>query len=487
MNLNTKISRMAKVRKVDGDIGIEIECETKKAIADPYESPTWQLHAEGSLRGHGYEFVLRKPLSVPDSAKALVEWDQAMKKLGVQFVDSKRASVHVHINVQDKRILEVINILCAYWLIEPLLLNIAGEERKGNLFCLGINCADTVHSQLVANLKSGTFFQKFSRDAYRYASINLEALYKFGSLEFRTLRGTQDITLIKTWSSELYSLVENASKYKSPHEMVAIVSAGKHKRFLCSLFSEEFVDKLIKESGYRWRDYINENVPLILDILASRDEWDAKADEVAEKKRLSEQAKLNSTDDHFNSDTWWPQRGRIGGGPLIDGGEVGTLGNRFFQGGDARRWEVWDGMRWKVVTAGEFDRSVPFGRDPNQRYITNYPINPTVVQRRHRELVESGEWIDEIPEELAAQPAINLQTGALNNIIGQTADLVIRDDVVPAVQDMNRQRAIEMMENALRHTRANVAETTTNFNQAWRLQATNWDEMIRPPQEEEEQ
>jgi hypothetical protein len=352
MNLNTKINRMARVKKVEGDVGIEIECEVRKQLTKSWDSRFWTLHSDGSLRNIGYEFVLSRPIKTREIDPALNDWLNNVQYHQLKFVDSKRASVHVHCNVQDYTILEVFNVLASYWLVEPLLLEIAGNERKGNLFCLGINSADTVHSQLITNLKKGQFFQNFSKDSFRYASINLEALYKFGSLEFRIMRGTQDTQLIAKWAKELRSLVDNAKKFKSPHEIIHLVSEGKHKRFLRSLFSEEFVDDLIKATGHSWRNKINENVLLILDILAAKDHWDPAKDEEEEKKRAKEQPhedlQLDIMPQWDNGEPMF-EWGRHGF-PVVAGEEVGRMRS---DGRAVSGFSYWNGLEWQNMNRND--------------------------------------------------------------------------------------------------------------------------------------
>lgn len=345
---------MARVKKVDGDVGIEIECEVRKQLSKVWDSRFWTLHNDGSLRNIGYEFVLSRPIKTREIDPALTDWLNNVQYHQLKFVDSKRASVHVHCNVQDYTILEVFNVLASYWLVEPLLLEIAGNERKGNLFCLGINSADTVHSQLITNLKKGQFFQNFSKDSFRYASINLEALYKFGSLEFRIMRGTQDTQLIAKWAKELRSLVDNAKKFKSPHEIITLVSEGKHKRFLRSLFSEDFVDDLIKATGHSWRNKINENVLLILDVLAAKDHWDPAKDEEDEKKRAkdtnSRQTSLMPLYDNGEEMFEWGSHGF----PFVGGQEVGRMRS------DSRSvsgFSYWNGLEWQPMSRADASRA----------------------------------------------------------------------------------------------------------------------------------
>jgi hypothetical protein len=257
-----------------------------------------------------------------------------------------------------------------------MLLNICGEERKGNLFCLGLDRADTVHSQLVKNLKEHKFFQGFSREAFRYASINLEALYKFGSLEFRSMRGTQDISLIGSWARELHHLVTNAAKAKSPHVFLELLNEGKHKKFLRKLFTESFTDQLIKATGHSWRNILNSRAMYVMDLLHARENWDPIKDEQDEKKGADNRNKVpgvSTRGRYFYVDidgrTWcfdplWDPGPH--GLPIIQGVEVGTV--RTLPATDqpnGRRWQYWDGRSYVTInqTSRMFRQIVGLGHD----------------------------------------------------------------------------------------------------------------------------
>jgi hypothetical protein len=287
MHLNTKVSSLIpRNRKREGDVGIEIEAEFGKARDIAQGFKYWELHDEGSLR-NGIEFVTRGATPIKGLDDVLNELGDFLKNNKIKFIDSKRASVHVHLNVQNFTLLHLYNALCCYWLVEPLLIDYCGAHRKGNLFCLTLPNADAIHSQVCQGLKNFRFFEGFKqRDMYRYSSINLEALYKFGTVEIRTMRCTQDTELIKDWTKNLHRLVHAAKEFNSPTHIADVASKSISEIFLQKFFTKSFIQDL--RSTYRgdFNMAIHENLMYVMDLANSRDHWDPKKDKDEAGKRL---------------------------------------------------------------------------------------------------------------------------------------------------------------------------------------------------------
>lgn len=183
-----------------GDFGIEVEAEGKgmKALATDF----WRSEDDPSLRGRfpdsRIEHVLCQPIVMKDVLPALKELAESQAKAKLNF--SFRTSVHVHVNMHELTYPQILNVIYTYLLLEEPLLNYCGEKRVGNRFCLRLQDAEG----LLESLKKvfcggeGSLFN-IARDSIRYASINLEAIPKYGSIEFRGMRGTLDVGVIHAW------------------------------------------------------------------------------------------------------------------------------------------------------------------------------------------------------------------------------------------------------------------------------------------------
>lgn len=214
---------------VKGDVGVEIEVEGKNL---PNAPKHWRKDQDGSLRGdENAEYVLKEPLSLDQLAIALKYLKLAYKKNESVIDDSVRAGVHVHVNVQSLNIVELYNYITLYLILEELLVKFCGQTREGNLFCLRACDADF----LIHSLKVAARTRKFRvlvTDDLRYSAMNVKALGTYGSLEFRSMRGTDDFSVIQAWAEVLVNLREAAKLFVDPTDIINGFSEGEADGFL---------------------------------------------------------------------------------------------------------------------------------------------------------------------------------------------------------------------------------------------------------------
>lgn len=207
-------------KPTEGDFGIEIEAEGEnmRAVADNY----WHTEADGSLRGNfpesAAEFVLDKPILREQVRPALECLAKAQKDSTLNF--SFRTSVHVHVNVQKLNYEHLLNMMYTYYLLEEPLTTYCGRDRKGNRFCLRLTDAEGVLDEVSTLFKgTGVEIGHLNGDAIRYSAMNLAALPKYGSLEFRAMRGNLDVDYIDTWVGALHAIREYAKSKNDPMEI----------------------------------------------------------------------------------------------------------------------------------------------------------------------------------------------------------------------------------------------------------------------------
>lgn len=212
-----KLFELLRLNKTEGDFGIEIECEGKNL--HPVMDNVWNTVADGSLRGpfptESCEWVLARPLVKDAAIKALHSLAEANKEATLNF--SFRTSVHVHVNVQQLTFPEYMAMIYTYLLVEEPMMRFCGEQRIGNRFCLRIQDAEGFldHLEDMAMRGPGAI-ARIQEDAVRYASINIAATRKYGSLEFRGMRGTLDVNVLSTWIEAINRIREFALKMGSP-------------------------------------------------------------------------------------------------------------------------------------------------------------------------------------------------------------------------------------------------------------------------------
>lgn len=234
-------------RNTSGEVGIELEYEGARLPNTGFEA-FWGRHVDNSLRGDSGEYVLRTPIKrelVPDSLKLLSD---CFKDSGTKIADTFRAGTHIHINVQSLTLPQVVNFLVLYFMFENTLLKFCRPDRTGNHFCLRATDAESVFELLYRSVTKGDV-KGFGNDHYRYAAVNLNALPKFGSLEFRALESTTDWEKIKTWI-DLHLAIKDASlKFRDPANIFGEASTQGFESFAKEIFGPHWkvVSKLYKE------------------------------------------------------------------------------------------------------------------------------------------------------------------------------------------------------------------------------------------------
>lgn len=225
-----------------GDIGIEIECEGNGLVGIPRDvNDYWHTEVDNSLRGDypfcAAEYVLNQPIMFKEVAPALKNLSNVLAASELNF--SFRTSVHVHVNVQDMEEDAMLALVYTYLLLEEPLLNYCGRERKGNRFCLRLQDAEGIMGVINTLIDKGTdrLFGYYTQDMIRYASLNLAALQKYGSVEFRGMRGTLDQGVLNNWIGSLFSLKKYAKDKTIKDVYNHFVDAG----------PEQFMEDVLKD------------------------------------------------------------------------------------------------------------------------------------------------------------------------------------------------------------------------------------------------
>lgn len=211
--------------KKAGEVGIEVEMELKHSLPFDFVCPSaWRLEGDNSLRGNGYEFVLRSPVmreEVPHVLEGL--YNCIYVDTGNKILPSIRAGVHVHVNVQEMTIGQTLNMMMCYYLLETALLRTCGENREGNLFCLRNEDAIGAVFALERAIQKKDFYCA-QGDQFRYASLNFQSLFNYGSLEFRSLATQPDLKNIQPWAEVALQLKDASLAIKDPLDMLLDLS-----------------------------------------------------------------------------------------------------------------------------------------------------------------------------------------------------------------------------------------------------------------------
>lgn len=256
MKTIAEIAKLPSSRITKGLYGLEIEVE---GVNLPTTNPSmWVMEKDGSLKTEeAWEYVMPKPTSLSVVKERLDYLAQRYKDCDSTVHESIRAGVHVHMNVQSWDIKQLITFATCYYILEDVLLKWCGESREGNLFCLRTRDAEFVLFQLVKSLQTKNL-KYLNNDIIRYASLNFLSLFKYGSVEFRGMRGTGDLDLIYKWAKMIDELRQSSLQFDNPTEVVGNMSGAGEIQFMKMLLPTMWteldypdIDKIIRTSARR--------------------------------------------------------------------------------------------------------------------------------------------------------------------------------------------------------------------------------------------
>lgn len=225
-----------KVERCEGEYGVEIEVEGSdlpERDLFPSLDKLWRIEEDGSLRGEeSAEFVLRKPTTLEGVKEALGVLDAAYEMMESDVDESIRAGVHVHMNIQRYTPLELLTFITTFYVMEDLVVHWCGKGRVGNHFCL--RCFDAefvIHKLIEACEKRDWRF--LNTDEIRYAALNLTSMFKYGSVEFRSMRSTRDLDAVYKFVRLIDQVAKGAKKFANPKDVVHSLSEmGGQERFI---------------------------------------------------------------------------------------------------------------------------------------------------------------------------------------------------------------------------------------------------------------
>lgn len=248
-----KLYKVLNLPRKLGLLGVEVEVEGENL--PKIATGAWKYEKDGSLRGESGEYILRNPLNLQKTHEAL---DDLRKQLAESKLDwSFRTSVHVHVNVGSMSAKQINCFIYTYVLLEELMLHYCGPSRIGNRFCLRIQDAEGLVSALEYMFRSDWNFPM--RDEFRYASLNIDALCKFGSLEFRGMRGTLDKERLEIWTEALARIRSFSQKYATPFDIAEGFRNTPDDVWVAKIFGKRIAEKLLEGvedlSGMLSRNY----------------------------------------------------------------------------------------------------------------------------------------------------------------------------------------------------------------------------------------
>ena len=215
-----------------------------------------------------------------------------LQKKGAHLYDSDRCGIHIHLNCIDENYEDVLKFLVAYFCLENILIRYCGEGRDNNLFCLRAYDAEALIAMLSLSIQEGSF-RYVMGDNNRYSAINIGALQRYGSLEFRALKtpvvnNNLDADKINKWADTLLYIREISRGFDSPSSIIETMSLKGYAEFINVMLPH-------KEFMYDEEDMVFDLLSGVREIQNVAYEWDMSKENLNmknEKYRMSDEDRI---------------------------------------------------------------------------------------------------------------------------------------------------------------------------------------------------
>lgn len=222
--------------------GIEIETEGANYGSMVRPLVYWNMKEDGSLR-QGIEFVCKAAFPF-DKLPDVLE-DFRMSTSILTFKNSIRCSTHIHYNILGWTYAEIYRAIIGWFFFENLLVNLQPKERIGNLFCLRMKDAEVPFKQLREGILEGSL-PNTSQDSNKYGALNLYAIHKYGSLEFRFFEAITDMKRLHLWCKILNNLLQKMKNMESIAGFLTEIQYNKSPELIYKYLGEE-IKEILKE------------------------------------------------------------------------------------------------------------------------------------------------------------------------------------------------------------------------------------------------
>lgn len=200
--------------------GIEVELENANGLVG---GRYWTVKEDNSLRNGGRELVLRVPVAGYDLRAALNEFGMLVSDEPVST--GMRTSMHVHMDVRDMTIQQIAQLIVLYAAVESVIYSANGsKQRYTNIYCPGITSNDQASklAKFVRSAKNNDRMGVYEAvvRSEKYSGLNIKAIERFGSVEFRMHKGTADKEELSEFIKLLTILKKKAMEYESVDAIV---------------------------------------------------------------------------------------------------------------------------------------------------------------------------------------------------------------------------------------------------------------------------
>ena len=223
-------------------IGIEVEVEGIGRMSGAIDKYIWMTKADGSLRNNGCEFV-----TLPIAGRQVIyAVDNLFTNLPPTADFSERTSIHIHVNVREQTIGQILTLLMLYTVFEQLLFEFAGPQRKKNIFCVAIQ--ETRYPYMIMNFLKNQSFIDLIMSWKKYSGLNLGIMRGLGTIEYRIMEGHSDPLRLLKWINillRMHQYVRVVSFKQAYEEIRTLNTSSMYEQFVRNVFKSD-ADDLLK-------------------------------------------------------------------------------------------------------------------------------------------------------------------------------------------------------------------------------------------------
>lgn len=240
----------------DTFIGVEIETEgTLLRNSKALKRAGWDWHHDGSLRAGGQEFTFEEPLMGDEISRAIDTFFS--EDTHVIYETNPRAGVHVHINWLDEKsdIRGLRNLVAIMYCIEPGVFDWVDGTRKWCGYCCQLTELSDQSMRTIMTTESETVMANILKDngelsQNRYFGVNLAAIGKYGTVEFRYFPSTKEKKDVENWIQFVMQVKRAADKFEGEsNQLIDILSTQEGiTGFLLTHFSEFDIGRTILDN-----------------------------------------------------------------------------------------------------------------------------------------------------------------------------------------------------------------------------------------------
>jgi hypothetical protein len=217
-------------------IGIEIEVENLTVGSVEYDRYIWVPKNDGSLRNNGLEFV-SLALAGHEIVYAV---DNFYKNLPRSADFSERTSIHIHANMRDQTVGQLLTTLMLYTTFEQLLFEFAGPQRRNNIFCVSVQ--ETRYPYLISDFFKNQSLVDLTRDWKKYSGLNLRSLRNLGTIEYRIMEGHNNPRRLLNWINIILRMSQYArhTPFEAAFESIKMLNTtSMYEQFMREVFRED--------------------------------------------------------------------------------------------------------------------------------------------------------------------------------------------------------------------------------------------------------